>query len=133
MDVELMCVSEYATVGDGKITVAGVFDYLKSIRFPFSYNFYVTARIRFEREETLDPRGHTLKLEYKNDVGEEFIATASYNFKIAEAGVTETSNLQFVLRNEEAPFLTTGRMNISLFIDEKLVKTIPLYVGKEPS
>jgi len=127
MKIELFTFCDFAQENGGKLTIVGTFDTIISRNFPCVHpQLSVVIRIRFDLWEF---SGHTFRIETRDIEGE--LGMDPINGKIDVKGVgnaTAVSHLVFTINNLHCK--TSGMVNFTLFMDDKEVGSIPLYIRK---
>ena len=105
----------------------GTFDTIISRNFPCVHpQLSVVIRLRFELWE-FGP--HAFRIETRNLEGELSMETISGNIEVRGVGnASAVSHLVFSISNLQ--FKNDGHVNFILFIDDKEVDSIPLYIRK---
>ena len=127
MKVELFSFCDFAQENSGKLTVVGTFDTIISRNFPCVHpQLSVVIRIRFDLWEFSN---HSFKIECHDLDGNANLEPITGNLDVQGAGnTTAVSHLVFTISN-----LRLGRngvLNFILYLDEKEVMSIPLYIRK---
>ena len=127
MKVELFTFCDFAQENGGKLTVVGTFDTIISKNFPCIHpQLSVVIRLRFDLWEFSN---HSFRIESYNLDGEAGIDPIRGNVDVQGAGnATAVSHLVFTISNLHIK--KNGIMNYILFIDDKEVMSIPLYIRK---
>jgi hypothetical protein len=118
---------DFAQENGGKLTVVGTFDTIISKNFPCVHpQLAVVIRLRFD---LLEFGSHTFRIETRDLDGEMSIETISGNVEVKGVGnASAVSHLVFSISNLR--FKNPGMINFVLFIDDKEISSIPLYVRK---
>jgi hypothetical protein len=127
MKVELFTLCDFAQENGGKLTVVGTFDTIISRNFPCMHpQLWVVVRLRFDLWEFAN---HRFRIESHDLDGESSIEPISGNIEVLGAGNTTTvSHLVFTISN--LYLKKSGVLNFVLYLDDKEIMTIPLYVRK---
>jgi hypothetical protein len=125
--IELFTFCDFAQENGGKLTVVGTFDTIISRNFPCVHpQLAVVIRIRFD---ILEFGSHTFRIETRDLDGEMSIETISGNVEVKGVGnASAVSHLVFSISNLK--FKNPGLINFVLFIDDKEISSIPLYIRK---
>jgi hypothetical protein len=127
MNVELFAACDFAQDNSGKLTVVGCFDTINTRALPAKHPFMsVAARLRFMIHEL---GKHRIRLVFKDPEGGMVVPPFEGEIDISNLG-TDTSSFSFVLNNVGIEFKNAGKHEISLFVDDKPISSIPLYVRK---
>jgi hypothetical protein len=125
MKIELFTFCDFAQENGGKLTIVGTFDTIISRKFPCVHpQLFVVIRIRFDLWEF---SGHAFRIETRDLDGEMNMDTISGNVEVRGAGnATAVSHLVFAVSNLH--FRSSGVVNFVLYIDDKELGSIPLYL-----
>jgi hypothetical protein len=127
LKTELFTFCDFAQESGGKLTVVGTFDTIISRSFPCIHSqLSVVIRIRFDIWEF---SSHTFRIEARDLDGETSIEPVTGTIEVKGAGnATAVSHLVFTISNLQ--FKSSGVVNFVLYIDDKELTTIPLYIRK---
>jgi hypothetical protein len=127
MKIELFTLCDFAQENGGKLTIVGTFDTIISRNFPCVHpQLSVAIRIRFDLWEFA---GHSFRIETRDLDGEMSIDTISGTLQVKGAGnASAVSHLLFTVFNLR--FKSSGVVNFILYIDDKELNSIPLYLRK---
>jgi hypothetical protein len=127
MKTELFTFCDFAQESGGKLTVVGTFDTIISRNFPCIHpQLSLVIRIRFDLWEF---SGHAFRIESRDLDGEMSIEPISGKIEVKGAGnATSVSHLVFTISNLR--FKSSGVVNFVLYVDEKEIASIPLYIRK---
>jgi hypothetical protein len=127
MKTELFTFCDFAQESGGKLTIVGTFDTIISRNFPCIHpQLSLVIRIRFDLWEF---SGHTFRIESRDLDGEMSIEPISGKIEVKGAGnATSVSHLVFTISNLR--FKSSGVVNFVLYVDEKEIASIPLYIRK---
>jgi hypothetical protein len=127
MKIELFTFCDFAQENAGKLTVVGTFDTIISRNFPCMHpQLSVVIRLRFDLWEFSN---HSFRIETRDLEGQMSIEPIRGNVEVKGAGnATAVSHLVFTISNLH--FKNSGVLNFVLYIDDKEVTSIPLYVRK---
>jgi hypothetical protein len=127
MKVELFTFCDFAQENGGKLTVVGTFDTIISREFPCMHpQLSVVVRLRFDLWEFTN---HSFRIESHDLDGEVNIEPINGNIEVQGAGNTTTvSHLVFAISN--LYFKKNGVLNFVLYVDDKEIMSIPLYIRK---
>jgi len=127
MKIELFTFCDFAQENGGKLTVVGTFDTIISRTFPCTHpQLSVVIRIRFDMWEFT---GHEFRIETRDLGGEVNMEPISGNLDVKGVGnATAVSHLVFTIGNLH--FKAPGMVNFTLFLDNKEVASLPLYIRK---
>ena len=125
--IELFTFCDFAQENGGKLTIVGTFDTIISRNFPCVHpHLSVVIRIRFDLWEF---GTHAFRIETRDIDGGMSIETISGNIEVKGVGnASAVSHLVFSISNLQ--FKASGHVNFILYIDDKEVDSIPLYVRK---
>jgi len=125
--IELFTFCDFAQENGGKLTIVGTFDTIISRNFPCVHpQLSVVIRLRFDLWEF---GTHTFRIETRDLDGEMTIDTINGNVEVRGVGnASAVSHLVFSVSNLR--FNNPGLVNFTLFIDNKEIDSIPLYVKK---
>jgi hypothetical protein len=127
MKTELFTFCDFAQESGGKLTVVGTFDTIISRNFPCIHpQLSLVIRIRFDLWEFAN---HGFRIETRDLDGEMSIEPISGKIEVKGAGnATSVSHLVFTISNLR--FKSNGVVNFVLYVDEKEIASIPLYIRK---
>jgi len=127
MKIELFTFCDFAQENGGKLTIVGTFDTIISRNFPCVHpQLSVVIRIRFDLWEFAN---HTFRIETRGLDGEMNMEPITGNLDVRGVGnATAVSHLVFTIGNLR--FKNPSMVNFTLFIDDKEIGSIPLYVRK---
>jgi hypothetical protein len=127
MKTELFTFCDFAQENGGKLTVVGTFDTIIARNFPCVHpQLSVVIRLRFDIWEFA---AHTFRIETRDLDGEMSMEAISGNIDVKGVGnATAVSHLMFTISNLK--FRTSGVVNFALYIDNKELTSIPLYIRK---
>ena len=126
MKVEIFTLCDAATDQFGKLNVLGSFDLLCSSVEPFAHpSCTIALRIRFSK---IEEGNHTLRITLTDDDGQAIVPSMNGSFEIymAPEAVSYAQNLIFNLQSLEFPKF--GDYSFNLYLDEKLIDSLPLYL-----
>ena len=127
MKVELFSFCDFAQENNGKLTVVGTFDTIISRNFPCIHpQLSVVIRLRFDLWEF---SGHSFRIESHDLDGNVNMEPIKGNVDVQGGGnATAVSHLVFTIANLH--FQKSGIINYVLFIDDKEIMSIPLYIRR---
>jgi hypothetical protein len=127
MKIELFTFCDFAQENGGKLTIVGTFDTIISRSFPCVHpQLSVVIRVRFDLWEFAS---HNFRIETRNLDGEMSMETITGTVDVKGVGnTTAVSHLVFTIANLR--FKTSGVVNFILYIDDKELSSIPLYIRK---
>ena len=127
MKVELFTFCDFAQDNGGKLTVVGTFDTIISRNFPCVHpQLSVVVRLRFDLWEFTH---HSFRIESHDLAGEVGIEPIAGNIEVQGVGnATAVSHLVFTISNLH--FKKSGILNFVLYVDDKEVMSLPLYVRR---
>ncbi|MDR2796095.1 MAG: hypothetical protein LBB47_05225 [Spirochaetaceae bacterium] len=127
MKSEIFTFCDFAQESGGKLTVVGTFDTILARTFPCTHpQLSVVIRIRFNIGEFTS---HDFRIEIRDLDGESCIEPISGTINVDGAGnATAVSHLVFGINNLR--FNSPRVINFTLYIDNKEIDSIPLYVRK---
>ena len=125
--IELFTFCDFAQENGGKLTIVGTFDTIISRNFPCVHpQLSVVIRLRFDLWEF---GAHVFRIETRDLEGEMSMETINGNIDVKGVGnASAVSHLVFSITNLHIK--THGLVNFVLFIDDKEVDSIPLYIRK---
>jgi len=125
--IEIFTFCDFAQVNGGKLTIVGTFDTIVARNFPCIHpQLSVVIRMRFDMWEFAN---HSFRIETRDLEGEMNMEAITGNVDVQGAGnTTAVSHLVFSITNLQIK--NPGVVNFVLFIDDKEVGYIPLYVRK---
>ena len=126
MKIELFTFCDFAQENSGKLTIVGTFDTIVSKSFPCVHSqLSVVIRLRFDLWEFSN---HHFRIETRDMNGEKVIKPIEGNVEVKGVGnATAVSHLVFTISNLH--FKNSGVINFALYIDEKELTSIPLYLS----
>jgi len=127
MKIELFTFCDFAQENGGKLTIVGTFDTIISRNFPCIHpQLSVVIRIRFDLWEF---SSHAFRIETRDLNNEISMEPISGTLDVRGVGnASAVSHLVFTIGNLH--FKNSSVINFTLFIDEKEIGSIPLYVRK---
>ena len=127
METELFTFCDFAQENGGKLTIVGTFDTIISRNFPCVHpQLSIVIRLRFDLWEFAN---HSFRIETSNLDGEMGMEPISGNLDVRGVGnATSVSHLVFTISNMR--FNNSGVVNFTLFIDDKEIGSVPLYIRK---
>jgi hypothetical protein len=127
MKTELFTFCDFAQESGGKLTVVGTFDTIISRNFPCIHpQLSLVIRIRFDLWEFAN---HSFRIETRDLDGEMSIEPISGKLEVKGAGnATSVSHLVFTISNLR--FKSSGVVNFALYVDDKEIASVPLYIRK---
>jgi hypothetical protein len=129
MKIEIFPFCDFAQENGGKLTIVGTFDTIISRSFPFVHpQLSVVIRLRFDLWEF---SRHSFRIETRDLNGEMSMDAITGNVEVKGVGnATTVSHLVFSISNLR--FHACGMVNFALYIDDKELASIPLYIRKAP-
>jgi hypothetical protein len=127
MKIELFTFCDFAQENSGKLTIVGTFDTIISRNFPCVHpQLSVVIRIRFDIWEFFK---HSFRVETRDLNGEMNIEPINGSVDVKGVGnASAVSHLVFTISNLH--FKHSGVVNFVLYIDDKELNSIPLYIRK---
>jgi len=127
MKIELFSFCDFAQENGGKLTVVGTFDTIISRNFPCIHpQLSVVIRIRFDLWEF---SYHAFRIECTDLDGNANLKPITGDLDIQGSGnTTAVHHLVFSIANLR--LARHGTLNFILFVDEKEIMSIPLYIRK---
>ena len=127
MKAEIFTFCDFAQENSGKLTIVGTFDTIVSKNFPCVHpQLSVVLRLRFDIWEFSN---HTFRIETRDLNGELNMETISGTVEVKGVGnATAVSHLVFTISNLRIK--SPGVLNFILYLDDKEVTSIPLYIRK---
>lgn len=125
MEAEIFAICDYSMISEEKLNIFGVFDSVSIPVLPYTPPFlFVAGRIRFEDRET---GKYTVKVDIINSTGEKpfepFIEETNARINIKHPVYNFSKTLVNVRFNKY------GRYSITLYINDKPLKTIPFIIS----
>ena len=127
MKIELFTFCDFAQENGGKLTIVGTFDTIISRNFPCVHpQLSVVIRIRFDLWEFA---AHSFRIEISDLNGEINMEPISGTLDVKGVGnASAVSHLVFTIGNLR--FKNPSVINFALFLDDKEIGSIPLYIRK---
>jgi hypothetical protein len=127
MKIELFTFCDFAQENGGKLTIVGTFDTIIAQNFPCIHpQLSVVLRLRFDIWEFAK---HYFRFETRDLNGEMAMDAINGNIDVKSVGnATAVSHLVFTISNLH--FKNSGMINFGLFINDKELSSIPLYIRK---
>ena len=127
MKIELFTFCDFAQENSGKLTIIGTFDTIISRNFPCIHpQLSVVIRLRFDLWEFSN---HQFRIETRDLDGKTVINPIQGTVEVKGAGnATAVSHLVFTISNLH--FKNSGVVNFILYIDDKELSSIPLYLSE---
>ena len=124
---ELFTFCDFAQENGGKLTIVGTFDTIISRNFPCIHpQLSVVIRLRFDMWEFSN---HDFRIETRDLEGETTMEPIRGNLEVRGVGnSTAVSHLVFSITNLH--FKDPGVISFILFIDDKEIGHLPLYIRK---
>lgn len=125
MKTELFTLCDFAQEQGGKLTMVGTFDTIISRHFPCVHpQLSIVIRLRFDLWEF---GTHTFKVETRDLDGEMNLEPLIGRLTVKGAGnATAVSHLVYSIANLK--FKSCGIVSFILYIDDKEITSIPLYL-----
>ena len=126
MKTELFTFCDFAQENSGKLTIVGTFDTIISRNFPCIHpQLSVVIRLRFDLWEFAN---HQFRIETRDLDGKMIISPIQGKLEVKGVGnATAVSHLVFTISNLH--FKNAGVVNFILYIDDKELASIPLYLS----
>jgi hypothetical protein len=127
MKTEIFTFCDFAQESGGKLTIVGTFDTIIARHFPCVHpQLSVVIRLRFDLWEFSN---HSFRIETRDLDDEMSMEAIGGNIEVKGVGnATAVSHLVFTISNLR--FKSSGLVNFVLYIDEKELTSIPLYIRK---
>jgi hypothetical protein len=127
MKIELFTFCDFAQENGGKLTIVGTFDTIVSRNFPCVHpQLSVVIRVRFDLWEFSK---HNFRIETRDLDGDMNMEAIRGEMEVKGAGnATAVSHLVFTISNLH--FKNPGVINFALFMDDKEMGVMPLYIRK---
>jgi hypothetical protein len=124
---EIFTFCDFAQENAGKLTIVGTFDTIIARSFPCVHpQLSVVIRLRFDLWEI---SSHTFRIETHDLDGEMSMEAIGGTINVQGAGnATAVTNLVFSISNLQ--FNNPGVVNFALFIDDRELTSVPLYIRK---
>lgn len=125
--IEIFTFCDFSQENGGKLTIVGTFDTIISRNFPCVHpQLSVVIRVRFDLWEF---GTHSFRIETRNLDGGTSMEAINGNIDIRGVGnASAVSHLVFTIANLQ--FKEPGLVNFVLYIDDKEIDSIPLYIRK---
>jgi hypothetical protein len=128
MEVELLSLCDAATSHAGKLNVIGIFDTIMGQQEPIEApSCSIAARIRFMQ---LEEGNKTLKIQFIDADGKEVLPTLQTGMDVKVPPTASSTTANFVLGIQQLKLPRFGEYSISLAIDGRIEKSIPLYARR---
>jgi len=126
MKIELFTFCDFVQENTGKLTIVGTFDTILSRKFPCVHpQLSVVIRLRYDLWEFAN---HQFRIETKDLGGKTVINPIKGTVDVKGVGnATAVSHLVFTISNLH--FNDAGVINFTLYIDDKELASIPLYLS----
>ena len=126
MKIELFTFCDFAQENSGKLTIVGTFDTIISRNFPCIHpQLSVVIRLRFDLWEFAN---HDFRIETRDLDGTLVIKPIQGKVEVKGVGnATAVSHLVFAITNLQ--FKSPGVINFILYIDDKELSSVPLYLS----
>lgn len=128
MKVTLLTLCDFAQENNGKLSIIGTFNILRSGTFPFVYQnpFYLVVGLRFKELA----KGN-IRLSCIGPDGNEFIKSGDMDFSLEKNAVKGREGLaNFVFGFQNTVFNVPGTYTYRLFLDGKSIADTELYLDK---
>jgi hypothetical protein len=124
---EIFTFCDFAQENAGKLTIVGTFDTIIARNFPCVHpQLSVVIRLRFDLWEFAS---HNFRIETRDLDGEMNMDAIGGNIDVRGVGnATAVSHLVFTISNLQ--FKNAGVVSFVLYIDNKELTSIPLYIRK---
>ena len=127
MKAEIFTFCDFAQENAGKLVVVGTFDTIVTRQFPCVHpQLSMVVRLRFNLGEF---SAHNFRIETRDIDGARCMEPIEGKIEVRGVGnATAVSHLVFSISNLR--FDNAGVINFTLFIDERELASIPLYIRK---
>ncbi|MDR0389987.1 MAG: hypothetical protein LBH73_07945 [Spirochaetaceae bacterium] len=127
MKTELFTLCDFAQENGGKLTIVGTFDTIIAREFPCIHpHLSIVIRLRYDLWEF---GNHSFRIESRDLDGDMSIEPVSGHIEVKGVGnASAVSHLVFSISNLQ--FKSSGVVNFVLYIDDKEMTSIPLYLRK---
>lgn len=127
MNTELFTFCDFAQESAGKLTIVGTFDTIITRQFPCIHpQLSIVIRIRFNLAEF---SSHDFRIETRDIDGERCMDPVGGKIEVRGVGnATAVSHLVFNVVNLR--FNNAGVVNFTLYVDDRELSTVPLYIRK---
>ncbi|MDR1215979.1 MAG: hypothetical protein LBK25_04785 [Treponema sp.] len=127
MKIEIFTFCDFAQENGGKLTIIGTFDTIIARSFPCIHpQLFIVIRMRFNIWEFAK---HTFRIETCDLKGDMCMDTINGNMVVNSVdNTTAVSHLIFTISN--LYFKSNGMISFVLYIDDREVTSIPLYIRK---
>lgn len=127
MEINVLSFADYAQDINGKLTIVGTFNEIKTSILPFPYSFYLVTRFRFSIGEKLF-REIRINGYYEDDKSELFPMVIG-NVNNLNVNENEESTLNFLLHLEKIKFNKLGLAIIEIKTDNGFSASLPLRIN----
>ncbi|GAB6391262.1 MAG: hypothetical protein MdMp014T_0635 [Treponematales bacterium] len=127
MKIEIFTFCDFAQESAGKLTIVGAFDTILAKNFPCAHQqLSVVIRIRFDIWEFTT---HSFRIETRDLNGEMHMEPLRGTVE-AKSAENASAALHLIFSVVNLHFKTSGVINFVLYMDDKELGSIPLYLRK---
>ena len=128
MKVELLAICDAATDDQGRLNILGVFEGIAAPKLPVLRDrCSIVTRMRFHCDEA---GAHQLRIALRNKKGVLLIPELKARFNVKPPADNGSVAANLVLNLNKLKIEEFGCHEIALFIDDKMVESIPLIVAR---
>ena len=128
MKVELLAICDAATDYQGRLNILGVFEGIAAPKLPVLRDrCSIVTRMRFTSDEA---GAHQLRIALRNKKGVLLIPELKARFNVKPPADSGSVAANLVLNLNRLKIDEFGHHEIALFIDDKMVESIPLTVAR---
>lgn len=132
MEVEIFTLCDFSQESGGKLFVNGVFNIIKSLKFPFKHHqFSLAIRMRFNQEEA-GKHEFKVKMTDKNRVDYGPQMTGDIDIKKPKDTTIDVATVNMPIGLGNVEFKEPGKFFINLYVDGEWKSSVTLYVVKGP-
>lgn len=126
MKTEIFTLCEYAAEHGGKLNIVGVFDSLFVKQEPAVLNHCTVAlKLRYEKK---DEGKHSVKIAINDAEGKTLLVLAEQTIEVQVPAQAPTASANLVVDMSQITIAKIGIYSVSLHVDGRELKAIPLYV-----
>ena len=128
MKVELLAICDAATDYQGRLSILGVFEGIAAPKLPVLRDrCSIVTRMRFASDEA---GSHQLRIALRNKKGVLLMPELKARFSVKPSVESGSVAANLVLNLNKLKIDEFGRHEIVLFVDDKMVESIPLTVAR---
>jgi len=131
MDVHFLTLCDFAQNVNGKITMVGTFDLLRTTKVPVIHpTCSIASRLLFEKNEV---GKHSFVISITDENKKDVIPPVEGGFEVKIPDDRKWGSANIVVSLGGLEFTSSGNHSVDLLIDNKLVKSIPFTVAIIPA